>query len=228
MSVGAVAERTERPALVRFKRVSVEDKEASLRENRYIAKDVDYALTTPPYSKDVHEEKVTTWKARLDQEVKAGRLPAAWMDTYLEQYRRWTLGQEMPLNGTAIRGWGVISPAQQETLIRSNILTVEDLAGINDEGARRLGMGAIELKAKAKAWLATLNDRGPLTMRIAALEVENEALKAIVESQAATIEQFRRQAGAPTLHAVETPPGISAQDLLDDTPDDEPPQKKRK
>lgn len=226
MSVGAIAERTERPALVRFKRVAVEDKAASLAKGEYVAKDVDYALITPPYSKDVHEVKVATWLVQMDADLRNQRIQPDWVARYKEQYRLWTLGQEMPVNGTAVRGWGVISPAMQETLIRMNVLTVEDLAGINDEGLRRIGMGAMELKSKAKAWLATLHDRGPLTMRVAALETENAALQAIVENQSATIEQLQRQipAAAPQLMAVETP-AISAEDLLSD---DEPVQRKRK
>jgi hypothetical protein len=226
MSVGAIAERTERPALVRFKRVAVEDKAASLAANRYVAKDVDYALITPPYSKDVHETKVTTWLTQMDADVKSQRINPEWAARYKEQYRLWTQGQEMPLNGTAIRGWGVISPAVQENLIRMNVLTVEDLAGMNDEGMRRVGMGGVDLKAKAKAWLATLNDRGPLTQRLAALETENAALQAIVAAQEESIAQLKRMVPGPAVVTAVQEPQITAQDLLTD--DDEPAPRKRK
>lgn len=225
MSVGAIAERTERPAYVRFKRVAIEDKAASLAAGQFVAKNVDYALITPPYSKDVHEVKVATWLEQLKQDESNGRIAAEWVHNYREAYRLWTIGQEMPVNGTAIRGWGVISPAQQEMLIRMNVLTVEDLAGINDEGLRRIGMGAMELKSKAKGWLATLNDRGPLTQRIAALEVENASLRAIVEAQQATIERAAAQSPVVAPAAAPAPEAISAQDLLED---DEPVQKKRR
>ena len=55
MSVGELISREERPAYVRFERRPMEDKAASIREGRYVAKDVDFALVTPPYSNDCVE-----------------------------------------------------------------------------------------------------------------------------------------------------------------------------
>lgn len=190
-------ERPDRPAYVRFERVAVEDKAATLAsgDGRVHFKDVDFALITPPYSRDVIRIKVAQWKLNMEQDVRNERMPRKWMDDYLEAYRLWQNGQEIPLNGSAIRGWGVISPAQQETLLRMNILTVEDLAGINDEGIRRIGMGGAELKNKAVAWLRTLNDKGPLTMEIAALKQENATLKGSLETMAAQIRQLQAQMG---------------------------------
>lgn len=181
-AVGEVAGREDRPAYVTFERIAVEDKAASLAAGHYVARDVDYVNVTPPYSKDIWKSKVTQWFDNMKQDVQNGRLPREWMDGYLRKYEAWKGGQEIPLEGTAIKGWGVISPAQQETLLRLNILTVEDLAGVTDEGAKRIGMGAMELKSKARAWLAQLHDRGPLTVKMAALEQENALLKGTIES----------------------------------------------
>ena len=154
MSVGELISREERPAYVRFERRPMEDKAASIREGRYVAKDVDFALVTPPYSKDCVEYKVEQWLINMERNVRDGRIPEKWADQWKASYNSWKNGQEMPLSGTPIKGWGVLSPAQQQTLIAMNCLTVEDLAGINDEGLRRIGMGAIELRDKAKNWLA--------------------------------------------------------------------------
>jgi hypothetical protein len=143
MSVNDLVNREERPAYVQFERRAVEDKPASIREGRYIAKDVDIALVTPAYSKDCMEQKVDQWLSNIDRNLREGRVPQTWVDQWKESLKRWKEGQEMPLNGTPIKGWGVISPAQQATLIGINCRTVEDLAAINDEGIRRVGMGAI-------------------------------------------------------------------------------------
>ena len=48
---------------------------------------------------------------------------------------------------------------------------------MNDEGIRRVGMGAVELRRKANAWIAQVNDKGPLTLQMAAIETENDVLK---------------------------------------------------
>lgn len=188
--VGEMVDRKERPAYVRFERRAVEDKSASVREGRFVSKDLDFALVTPPYSRDVFEQVAKDWFAQMKREVAARRLPAEWYERYVDSYERWKRGEEMPLNGTPIKGWGVLSPAQQKNLITLNILTVEDLAAVNDEGIRRIGMGGSELRDRAKAWLSQTKDKGPLTMENAALKAENRALKAQLEQLDARVKDL--------------------------------------
>jgi polyhydroxyalkanoate synthesis regulator phasin len=130
----------------------------------------------------------------------------------------------MPLNGEPIKGWGVISPAQQANLIAINILTVEDLAAVNDEGCRRIGMGAAELRDKAKAWLSQMADKGPLTQENAllkgenvALKGENETLKARVKELSERLELVQRGEMAINAYAPTMPrdDGIAASDILE-------------
>jgi len=163
---------------VRFERKAVENHAASLEAGHYVAVDVDYVNVTPPGSKDVWVGKAANWLDQLKVDVNSGRIPSTWVDKYSAAYQAWKNGQELPVDGTPIRGWGVISPAQQETLTRLNILTVEVLSEINDEGLRRIGMGAIDLKSKAQAWLKQLSKAGKPTLEIAALKKENTNLKA--------------------------------------------------
>lgn len=192
--VGDIFERKERAAHVRFERRAIEDKPASLLAGHYIGKDVEFALITPPYSRDVFVTEVAHWLNTLDQDVRNGRLPAEWQDGYKKQLAAWRAGQDLPPVGSPIRGWGVLSPAQQEMLTSMNILTVEDLALMNDEGMRRIGMGGLELKNKAKGWLAQLQDKGPLTQEIAAVKAENAVLKTSLESLEAQVKALREQA----------------------------------
>jgi len=210
-------ERSDRPAIVRFERRTVEDKPASLAAGRYIAKDVDYALVTPPYSKDVIPLKIGQWKANLNQDMRANRIPEDWVRAYIESYEKWQNGQEMPPSGNAIRGWGVISPAQQENLIRINILTVEDLASANDEGKRRIGMGALELVTKAQTWLKTLNSAGAVTQEMAAVKTQNTNLQAEIEAlkeQVSRLTVEKPVAAAPQTGVL----SLSADDILPDEP----------
>lgn len=186
-------QKEDRPAYATFHRVAVEDLAQSREQGRYVARDVDMAHITPPYSKDVYKIKVEQWFANLRQDVANGRIPREWLEAYQKSYAAWKNGQEMPLSGTAIRGWGVISPAQQEMLIRMNVLTVEDLAAINDEGMKRVGMGALDLKSKAKAWLAQLEGKGPLTQKMAAMESENRTLKESVDSLQRQVEALMKK-----------------------------------
>jgi hypothetical protein len=221
MSVGALSQKKEIPAHVRFEIRTVEDKSATRAAGRYVAKDVDYVIITAPYSdgkENVHQ-KVSDWLVYLDREVESGRMPHEWEERYKAMYRKWKAGQEMPLDGTPIKGWGVIAPALQETLLRCGIHTVEELAQINDTGMRSVGMGAQDLKNKAVAWLAQLQDKGPLTQQMAALKRENESQKGKIETLIRQIEELRKMIPAPTPaptppDAVPTRAEISAEDVL--------------
>ena len=228
--VGAVMERQDRPAFVRFQRRSVDDKPASLAAGHYVARDLDFALITPLYSKDVIEMEVATWFLNMENDLRNDRIPPSWVDAYRKAYAAWQNGQELPPTGTAIRGWGVISPAQQETLIRMSILTVEDLAGINDEGIRRLGMGGNDLKNKAAGWLKQLTDKGPLTQEIAAVKAENALLKTSTDTLEAQVKALTAQvrammAAVPAVQQAVPQTTISADDILPEV--DEPKPRKK-
>jgi hypothetical protein len=218
--VGQVLERVERMAYVRFERIAKESKAASLEAGRWVGVDIDMALITPPDSKDEVVKTVTSWIEQMEQQVAAGRLPREWRDRYLAQYEAWKKGEELPVHGTPIKGWGVISPAQQEACLRANYRTVEDLSLMTEEGSRMIGMGAMEMKRKAAAWLAQLNDKGPLTLQMSAVQRENEILKGSVESLERQVAELvkRLETTAPTYTPPPAPGTITASDLIDDEP----------
>ena len=209
-SVGMMDERKERPAYVRFERVAVEDIAASAREGRYVARDVDYALVTPAYSKDIFKAKVSNWLPDLKRQAQEGKIPAEWASHYEAAYVAFQKGQTLPLQGTPIKGWGVISPAQQDILIHMMVLTVEDLAAINEEGMRAIGMGGSALKDKARAWLSQLRDKGPLTQEVATLRSANSHLEATVETLSRRIQEMQDR-----LEAAQTSRPLVGLDTLD-------------
>ena len=216
MSVGDLATREERPPYVRFESKTVEDKAASLAAGRYVGKDVDYAIVTPTYSKDEMPYKVDRWFEGVEKNVRDGRMNPKWLDMWKEAYKRWKNGQEIPLHGTPIRGWGLIAPSMQETLIRMNCMTVEDLAAINDEGMKRVGMGALELKNKARNWLQAMKDHGPIATQITALEKENTILKSQVETLSAQVAALRSAGNSSSQMIQSVQDEITANDLLED------------
>lgn len=167
----------DRPSYVKFDRRPVEDRAASIREGHYVAKDVDFALITPQGSKDQIIRKVDEWFVQMKQQVVEERLPQKWYEGYVEAYGYWQKGQEAPLNGTPIKGWQVLSPAMQENVIHANILTVEDLAQINEEAARRIGMGSLEMRDKAISWIKGAAGPGKLSQEMAALQVRQRMLE---------------------------------------------------
>ena len=201
---------------VRFERIAVEDPVATREAGHYVARDIDMANITPPYSKDVMKYKVANWLVQLDSDVNNGRIPVEWLQKYKAAYEAWKKGQELPLEGIPIKGWGVCSPAQQETLIKLHILTVEQLASANEEGLRRIGMGAVDLKNKADAWLKQLKKAGPATIEIAELKKENSSLKASVDSLEKRVAELSRLVDQSGILNATASTSISADDLLDE------------
>ena len=191
MSVGEILERDEdRAAYVRFERIAVKDNEASLKDGFYKSKDQDMIYVTPPYSKDEYTSKVDVFFQKKEGDVRSGRIPQKHLELWKEAYAHWRKGQEPPLDGTDVRNWAVISPAQAKNMISAGCRTIEDLAQANDEALRRLGMGGNDLKNKAKAWLQAAKDHGPLTEEISQLKNQNKQLQGTIDSLQDQIKRF--------------------------------------
>jgi hypothetical protein len=171
-----------RPSYVRFLTKAVEDRQASLSTGHYVTRDEDWAVITPHGSKDQIERNVADWFKYLDQQVLDERLPPEYVERYKLAYERFKKGQAEPLQGTAIKGWPVASPAQQANLIALNVLTVEDLADANEECCARIGLGARALKDKARAWLQASEDKGKIVEQVSALSILVDQLKSRLES----------------------------------------------
>lgn len=184
-------EQKARPALLRFELVPMEDKAASVKAGRYQARDVEFVWVKAQGGTDDVCYKVVNWLAYMENEVKGGRFPSLWWEQYQQQLVAWRAKQELPLFGTPIKTWPVISPAQRENLLRIDLRTVEDLAAINDEAASRIGMGSLDLKNKAKAWLAQSEDKGKLTQEMAALQQTNTIQSGQIDSMMRQIDEMR-------------------------------------
>lgn len=217
MSVGDLLERdAERPAYVRFEVRAVPDPEATLREGHHVSKDEHWILVTPPYSKDCVEKKVANWFAQKEIDVKNGRVNPKHLDMWKESYSRWKNGLEEPLNGTSVKEWNALSPAQCKNLISAGCRTIEDVAMVNDEGLKRIGIGGIDLKNKARAWLQAAKDHGPLVNEVTKLKNENAQLMGAVESLTEQVAILKRHLESTAVEEVPrgTIENISADDIL--------------
>ena len=224
--LGELELQDERPAYVRFELRPLEDKKATLKAGYSISKDIEYALITPPYSKDEVVHKVTRWLEIINKNARDGRIKPEWRDQYVKSLEMWREGQEAPVDGVDIKNWSAISPAQVKNLLAVGMRTVEDLAQANDQGLRRLGMGGMALKQKAVTYLKASKDTGPVVMENAQLKSENDQLRGTIDSLQTQLEKL-----SGDVHSLKSDRlsvdesnenGISASDLSDDTPVDKP------
>lgn len=190
-----------RPPYVQFEVRGVEDRTTQIAEGRYATKDVIFAVITPAGSRDKFEKVAVDWLSDMAQQVQQERLPVQWLEHYRRLFEAFKTGQELPENGTSIREWPPLSPAQVKMLLDLRIRTVEDLAAANEEAISRLGMGGRNLKQKAIDWLAAASGIGKGVEAAAALRVENEQLKLTLERVQAELQALERRvialSGAP-------------------------------
>lgn len=214
--------KTGKPAYVEFSTMAKELKKRSEEEGRYVAIDVDMVSVRQIGATDSVIFEVDRWLAQNKAEVAGGRLPPEHAEHYKRLYERWKNGQELPLEGTPIKGWAVIPPSQQELIVRAGIRTVEDLATMNAEAMQKIGMGAVMLKNKAAAWTAQAKDKGPLTMQMSNLQAENDLLKLNLQKLTEQVQllQTEKKRPARTKQSEESEPtnGIGLSDILDEEP----------
>ena len=146
-----------RPPFVEFKRIPVDDKRRSEELGRRVTKDVDMAWIMQPGAKDRVEIKAEDWLNSLKRkslDAAPDAMPQEWIDQFHKKYDAWKNGMDMPLNGTSIKEWPVLSPSQVQNFISIGIHTIEDVAVMTEEAMVNVHiLGARELKEKAQTWL---------------------------------------------------------------------------
>jgi hypothetical protein len=172
-----------RPPYIRFEERLEEDRDASIKANRYVHKRVDYVIIQSPGSKDTCEKIVSEWLTHCESlaMMEPPQWPVQWVEGHREMYQKWLKGQEVSPLGFSVRMWPAIDKATAENLCMTNVLTVEDLATANEETMRRIGMGARQLKEKAKAWLEA--GRGSQAEEVAALRAQVSDLVQAVQTE---------------------------------------------
>lgn len=173
----------ERPVYVEFQIRAEEDRNASIEAGHYVAKDVIFAVVTPPGGNLVLDLNAEEWLKSKRTDRFYGHYKAIY-DAFVE-------GREAPVDGTPIKDWPPISPAQAEMCLRAEVRTVEDLATCSDSALERIGMGARALQQKAQAWLESASGDGKAAERLNKLERTVETLRDELDQKERTIESLR-------------------------------------
>lgn len=162
-----------RPPFVTFEKRAVPDHVKTQELGRRVTKDVDFAIIMQPGSRDQVERIATDWLGMIKQknlDASPDAYPDEWVRGFHEKFKAWKDGQEMPLDGTSVKEWPLLSPAQAANFIALNILTIEDVAAMTEDALGRYGMGGRELRDKAREWLTKQEVASTLA-------IENEELK---------------------------------------------------
>lgn len=191
----SISEIEAKAPFVTFEMRPMEDRAASAATGRFMRKDVCLAIITPAGSKDRIERVAVEWLAQTERSVEEGRMPGEWLDLYKRKHRAFLDGQEAPVSGTSLRDWPGLSPAQYANLVSMGVTNLETLAELNEEGVRRLGMGGVDLRRRAKAFLEASQDTGKVSLELANLRAQTEAQEKTI---AGLTERLNALAPAPT------------------------------
>lgn len=207
MSAGSAPTASQdRPPYVSYELRSVEDRSTST-ETTKAYKDVAFALITPMGSKDRIERVASEWFVQLRRQTEEGRFKHEWLYGLEKQYEAWKNDQEAPVDGTPLKAWPMVTPAQYKTLTDLRLRSVEDLACANEEVISRIGMGGRTLSQKAKEWLESSKASAPLE-ELSRLKVENSELRAQVGQMSADLKELMglvRQTRPDLVKQAETP-----------------------
>jgi len=157
-----------------------EDREQSIAQGMPIFKDVEYAIITMPggglvVDKPITDELLYEWKHGDNR-----RKPPS--PFAFRAYEAWKEGREIPLNGTDLKNWPGVTPAQLKTCQAATVRTIEDLANANADTIRKLGMGGVALAQKAKSYLeSAVNNKA--SEEIAALQIKMDSLQETIDKK---------------------------------------------
>lgn len=105
---------------------------------------------------------------------------------YRRQYERFEKGMKDVVDGTPLNMWPVVNKSQVKECEFFEIRSVEQLAELSDSTCKRMGMGYMELRSKAKAWILSAKDSALVTRQAA----ENDRLQGEIEALKEQIAQL--------------------------------------
>ncbi len=179
-----------RPPYIEFEQRAVEDRDATIANDRLTYKDVDFVIVRQIGSVNTVEKEAKEWLNDHRKLADSGKMPMSWYEMFERKYKEYKEGLDPQVDGYALKLWAGISKADVQNCANLKIYSVEDLAAINDETMQRLGMGAMALKQKAQAWL---DADGKGSEELAALRQQNKDLTETVERLASQLKELEAE-----------------------------------
>jgi len=189
---------------IEFKIMPVEDRQKSEAAGRMMMKDEEFMFISTRGGKDVHKKAVPAPKLSNGN---PNPVYVEFMDRFGRQYEHWKRGQEIPVEGTDLRNFPLLSPAQIENCRVYNIYSVEQLAEATEEALKNIGMGSRKLKMTAQRWLEFGDSGGKSVARIDSLESENATLKDQLEQLVQKVDEMEANQSPETKRGPGRPKG---------------------
>lgn len=161
---------------VTFSLQAEEDRDAMQKVGHVVMKDVEYVDMIP-----VGDSKTVVVK-RVDEAIR---------ERYRAIYDAWRKGEEIPEEGTPLKYWPILGPAQLKNVLRMQIRTVEALSEASEDALMGMGQGARGLKQKAEEWLLAAKTTGISAVEIGRLADEVKDLKEKLKKKADRVKELQ-------------------------------------
>lgn len=181
---------------VQFEMRAMEDRTQTRSDGTATMVDKAWAIVRAPGAKDSLEKLADEWLSQLRVYAKDGRVPSEWPHQYTAAFEAWKKGEELPPEGTPIKTWPPLSPAQRKNILTAGILTVEDLAVANDEVRGLIGMGGHAMQQMAAKWLGEAQNHGSTAVELKNAMILLEEMKATITNQAQAIKELQLKKAA--------------------------------
>ncbi len=113
-------------------------------------------------------------------------------EEYATQWDHWQRTRENKMPGTPIEYWHVLTDTQKAEFKAMRIFTIEQFANMPDGPIQAMGMGMLDLRTRAKAFLESGKDaefanqiRAEAATRETALQKQLDELRAMLEAKTA-------------------------------------------
>ena len=115
-------------------------------------------------------------------------------ENYASRYAAWKSTGENKIEGTPLDQWPVLNIAQVKNLQSVEIHSIEQLAAVGEEKFQDIGLGARELREKAKAWIGAAEGNAAIT-QLAAEKAQLEEKVKVLEQQVKEIADLKKKKG---------------------------------
>ena len=127
------------------------------------------------------------------------KIDEKFLKEYGDLYERWKQTLEQPVDGLALELWPPIPKNLIEDWRYFGVRSVQQLAELNDTACQKMGMGMIEWRKKAQAWLAEAKDHAASQRLVS----ENEQLRREVDRLSKQVGDLARRWPTPGLRVID-------------------------
>lgn len=171
--------------MVRFYSTAVKNEAKSAAEGRPIYDDEDMCEIIAPADRQskIVVPATAPWRNRVGLN---GSEPITYAERFSAQWQRYKAGQMQTVSGTPLSELPFMTEGQRASLRALNVVTAEQLATLEGENLKNIGMGGAALKEQAKAYIQKARG-GADVAQLAATNAELKAQIAELEKRVAAM-----------------------------------------